>query len=126
MVEGLYIMINISTINELIREMENSDTSLSTIRNLSALYNVRTHLLESNSKEVVNKTTKELSDILPSYIQYINAKRKYQLHEITDETVYINMKELCKEIKEFIQTLYSGTDTEKERELIKQMIKEMQ
>ncbi len=119
-------MINISTINELIREMENSDTSLSTIRNLSALYNVRTHLLESNSKEVVNKTTKELSDILPSYIQYINAKRKYQLHEITDETVYINMKELCKEIKEFIQTLYSGTDTEKERELIKQMIKEMQ
>lgn len=116
---------DISVINNLINDFENSDTSLSTIRNLSALYNVKTHLLQSN-QDLANKTTKELSDILPSYIQYINAKRRYQLHEITDETVYINMKELCKEIKEFIQALYSGTDTEKERELLKQMIKEIQ
>ena len=119
-------MIDISVINNLINDFENSDSSLSTIRNLSALYNVRTHLLSSNHKETTDKTTKELSDILPSYIQYINAKRRYQLHEITNETVYINMKELCKEIKEFMQALYSGTDTEKERELLKQMIKEIQ
>lgn len=44
----------------------------------------------------------------------------------TDEAVYIAMSAVCKEIKEFVQTLYSGTDTPKERELIKQMIKEIQ
>lgn len=114
---------DISTINDLIDEMENGDTSLSNIRNLSALYNVKSHLLGSNNYD---STTKELSDILPSYLQYIDTKRRYQLHEITDELLYINMKELCREIKEFVQALYSGTDTPKERELIKQMIKEIQ
>ena len=114
---------DISTINDLIDELENGDTSLSNIRNLSALYNVKSHLLGSNNYD---NTTKELSDILPSYLQYIDTKRRYQLHEITDELLYINMKELCKEIKEFIQSLYSGTDTPKERELIKQMVNEIQ
>lgn len=112
-------MLNISTINDLIEELENGDTSLSNVRNLSALYNVKTHLLGAGNYDT---TTKELSDILPSYLQYIEIKRKYQLHETTDEAVYINMKELCREIKEFIQTLYSGTDTPKERELIKEML----
>ena len=116
-------MLNITTINDLIDELENGDTSLSNIRNLSALYNVKTHLLGSNNYD---STTKELKDILPSYLQYIETKRKYQLKETTEEAVYINMKELCKEIKEFIQTLYSGTDTPKEREMIKQLIREIQ
>lgn len=35
------------------------------------------------------------------------------------------MKALCTEIKEFIQTLYSSTDTPQERDIIKEMIKEM-
>ena len=116
-------MLNITTINDLIDELENDNMSLSNIRNLSALYNVKTHLLGSNNYD---NTTKELKDILPSYLQYIETKRKYQLHEATDEAVYINMKELCREIKEFIQTLYSGTDTSKEREMLKQMLKEIQ
>lgn len=115
-------MLNISTINDLIDELENGDTSLSNVRNLSALYNVRAHLL-GNTK--FDKTAKELNDIFPSYLQYIEAKRKYQLHETTEDAVYINMKELCREIKEFIQTLYSGTDTPKERELIKELLKEI-
>ena len=114
---------NINTINELIEELEQGETSLSNIRNLSALYNVKSHILGTKN---FDNTTKELSDILPSYLKYIDVKRKYQLHEISEDTVYINMKELCKEIKEFIQTLYSGTDTPKERELLKQVIKEIQ
>lgn len=116
-------MLNITTLNDLIDELENDDMSLSNIRNLSALYNVKTHLLGSNNYD---STTKELKDILPSYLQYIETKRKYQLKETTEEAVYINMKELCKEIKEFIQCLYSGTDTPKEREMIKQLIREIQ
>ena len=110
-------------INELIDELEQGDTSLSNIRNLSALYNVKSHLLGTKNYDSI---TKELNDILPSYLQYIEVKRKFQLHETTENAVYINMKELCKEIKEFIQTLYSGTDMPQERELLKQMIKEIQ
>ena len=122
MVKGLCAVLSISTINDLIDELENGETSLSNVRNLAALYNVKTHLLGSNRYD---STVKELNDIFPSYLQYVETKRKYQLKEVTDETIYVDMKELCREIKEFIQTLYSSTDTEKERELIKQMIKEI-
>lgn len=113
---------NITDINEVIDELERSDFSLSNVRNLSALYNVKSHLLGTSNYD---STTKELSDILPSYLQYINTKRRFQMHEINEELLHINMKELCREIKEFIQTLYSGTDTQQERDLIKEMIKEM-
>lgn len=114
---------DITTINGLIDELENTETSLSNIRNLSALYTVKTHMLGTPK---FDNTSKELSDIFPSYINYINTKRKYQLHEITDEALYIALQSLCTEIKEFIQALYSGTDTQKERELIIAMIKEIQ
>lgn len=114
---------NIETINDMIDDLEQAETSLSNIRNLSALYNVRTQILGTNK---FNKTTKELSDILPSYLQYIEIKRKYQLHEVTEDVLYNNMKELCREIKEFIQSLYSGTDTQQERDMLMQVIKDMQ
>lgn len=114
---------DISTINELIDDLENAETSLSNVRNLSALYNVKTHLLGT---EKFDKTTKELNDILPSYINYIETKRRYQLKEINETNVLIQLQRVCKEIKEFIQTLYSGTDMPKEREILQKMIKEMQ
>lgn len=116
-------MVDLSIINEMIDELEESETSLSNMRNLSALYNVKSHILGNINYD---KTTKELNDILPSYLQYIEAKRRYQLQEVTEDVVYINMKELCREIKEFMQTLYSGTDTQKERDMLQELIKEMQ
>ena len=116
-------MLNMSTINDLIDELENGDTSLSNIRNLSALYNVKSHLLGSNKYD---RTAKELNDILPSYLQYVETKRKYQMKEITEINVLLHLGNVCKEIKEFIQTLYSGTDTQEERNIIKKMIKEIQ
>lgn len=113
---------DINTINDLIKDTENGETTLSNIRNLSALYNVKNMIL--NNKEETQTQT-ELKDILPSYLGYINIKRKYQLHKTTNENVIIAMKALCTEIKEFIQTLYSSTDTPQERDIIKEMIKEM-
>ena len=115
---------DINTINNLIKDTENSETTLSNIRNLSALYNVRNILL-NNKEETQTQTETELKDILPSYLGYINIKRKYQLHKTTNDNVIIAMKALCTEIKEFIQTLYSSTDTPQERDIIKEMIKEM-
>ena len=115
---------DINIINNLIEDTENSETTLSNIRNLSALYNVRNILL-NNKEETQTQTETELKDILPSYLGYINIKRKYQLHKTTNENVIIAMKALCTEIKEFIQTLYSSTDTPQERDIIKEMLKEM-
>lgn len=114
---------NMEIINEMIDELEQSEPSLSNVRNLSALYNVRTNLLGTNR---FDKVSKELSDILPSYIQYIDTKRRYQLHEVSEELLYNNMKELCREIKEFVQMLYSGTDTQTERDILQRTIKEIQ
>lgn len=102
----------------MIQELENSDLSLSNIRNLSSLYIVRKHLIEST----VDSVTTELDDILPSYIEYVNTKRKYQLHEITEQSVYIKLEQVCKEIKEFLHMLYSNTDTAKEREMLRKLI----
>lgn len=113
---------NLATINELIDELEQSETSLSNVRNLSALYNVKTHLIGTSNYDSVER---ELKDILPSYRQYIDSKRRYQLKEITLENVHINMKKLCQEIREFIQTLYSGTESQEERTILKKMIKDM-
>ena len=77
------------------------------------------------SEAQVSKLAKRVKDILPSYLGYINVKRKFQLHKTTNENVIIAMKALCTEIKEFIQILYSSTDTPQERNIIKEMLKEM-
>lgn len=112
----------LSEINDLIDGLENSETSLSNVRNLSALYIIRNHLLGS---KIYDNTVKELNDILPSYLQYVEAKRKYQMGEITENSILLYLNNVCKEIKEFIQTLYSGTDIEQERELIQNLIKQL-
>ena len=113
---------DLSTINDMIDEIEQSETSLSNIRNLSALYAVKNHLVGG---KIYNNVVKELNDILPSYLQYIEVKRKYQLKEVTDEAVITYLNRVCIEIREFIQTLYSGTDMPKERELITNLINQL-
>ena len=109
---------SVQEINDLIADLEESDSSLSNIRNLSSLYIVRKHLLENSMDNVTN----QLDDILPSYIEYVKIKRKYQLNELTEQAVYLSMQQVCKEIKEFLHILYSNTDTPKEREMIRNLI----
>lgn len=110
---------SIDTINELIEELEQGETSLSNIRNLSALYTVKAHILGHNIN--VDKTEKELRDVLPSYLQYIKIKRKYQLKETTADALYTALNSLCNEINEFLHTLYSCSDTEQERAILKRI-----
>ena len=106
----------------MISELENNEeTSLSNIRNLSALYNVKAHIIETQK----DKTTKELNDILPSYLIYVDTKRRYQLKEITETNVLLQLGNVCHEIQEFMQTLYSGTDTPEERRIIQDLIKNL-
>ena len=114
---------DISTINDLIDELEKAEMSLSNIRNLSALYIVRNEKLDKTNQDAV---TNELNDILPSYLKYIEIKRKYQMEEIGKEAVTSYLKSVCNEIKEFIKALYAGSDMPEERKLIKEMIREIQ
>ena len=115
---------NLEMIEDLITELEQSEMSLSNIRNLSALYTVRNQLLERS--ETADKVTLELSDILPSYRRYIDSKRSYQMKETTNnEAILSNLKQVCTEIKEFLQTLYSSTDMQEERTMIQKMLKEI-
>jgi DNA repair ATPase RecN len=114
---------DITAINSFITELESSETSLSNIRNLAALYSVRDRLVKENERD---NTIKELNDILPSYIAYVDAKKRYQTHKGSTEDIMIELRHVCKEIKEFVGTLYSGTDTVDERKLIKKSLAELQ
>lgn len=112
----------IQNLNALIEELEQSESSLSNIRNLSSLYIVRKEMIENINYD---KVQTELDDILPSYIDYVLTKKKFQLNELTEQAVFISMNTLCKEIREFIQSLYSNTDTPKEREILKNLINQL-
>lgn len=106
-------MLDLQEIENTIQELEDSDTTFDTCIKLSALYNVRDHLTK-HSDEV----TLELSDIFPAYQKYVDAKYKFQMNEISDSQMIKFMELLCQEIKDFISSLYSGTDTDTERHYI--------
>lgn len=108
---------DLEVITNLINDLEKSDPSLSNIRNLSALYTVR-----NNLKLNEDKTIRELSDILPSYVNYIDVKRKYQMGD-KDINIYTYLNNLCTEITEFMTSLYNNTDTPKEREMLQKVIR---
>lgn len=73
-------------------------------------------------QSVVDTDEQELYDIIPEYERYKRIKRKYQMHEISDEAVINSIKLVCKELEEFIQLLYSNTDMRKERIQIQSII----
>lgn len=112
-------MLNVNEINNTIEELENSNTTFDTCIKLAALYTVREHLKQPDT------VTQELDDILPKYQLYREVKRKYQLHELAESAVQLSIRDVCIEIKEFIQSLYSSSDMEEERIALNNMITEL-
>lgn len=116
---------NIEDINKTIVELENDSTTFENCQKLASLYIVRqnylTHL-ESGGKGIVG----EYKDILPQYLKYIDVKRRYQLGEVSEKVVEKHIKLVCKEISEFIHTLYTGTDMPIERDYIRKMLTDLQ
>ena len=108
-------------INNTIENLENSSTTFDNCMKLASLYIVRTEHQKAIT-DVGKQVESELNDILPQYRLYCQVKRKYQLHELPDTSVQLAMKDVCREIQEFIHTLYSSTDMPEERELIKNLI----
>lgn len=105
-------------IEEAIKQFEGKDPTANNVQELACLYTVRNNLAESS-------TAKELNDILPEYNCYCQSKRKFQQHQLTEDGVIHSMQGLCKELKEFIYTLYNCTDFYKERKLLLQTLEDL-
>lgn len=111
-------MIDLDVIDQTIEELENSDTTFFNCQNLAALYIVR-------DKLGVTKLDKEFKDVIPTYRKFCEIKKKFQLHEVPENAVSNAIVNVTKELKEFINTLYSSTDTQIERDVINNMIKDL-
>lgn len=108
-------MLDIEQILDTIKELENSDTTFDNCIKLASLYIVRNNYPSDNVEN-------ELDDILPCYNEYLKIKKEYQLGKTNKEQVITSMELVCKEIKEFIRALYSGTDMQEERDLLERLV----
>lgn len=115
-------MLEIDEINNTIAELENGSTTFDSCIKLAALYTVREYYVSRQDTPSENsacaEVKKELSDILPHYESYCDTKRKYQLGQVGKEHVIRSIQTVCKEISEFINSLYNHTDMEEEREIL--------
>lgn len=119
-------VLNIDEINRTINTLENGDTTYDSCLKLASLYIVRQNINKRVNEASRTSVEREYDDILPLYQNYVDIKYQYQLGQISSDVVISSMGSVCKEIREFIQTLYSCTDMNEERELIKQMFQELQ
>ena len=104
-------MISIEELNEEISLVENETPTHTSMQKLAAMYIVRDHMSEPS-----NVVVAEYKDILPSYTLYCTNKKKYKMGEITDAPVMQSMNNLSREIKEFLQALYTSTESDTERQ----------
>lgn len=116
---------NLAEINAGINELFNSPLTLSNARNLSALIVVQSYMKNAIQSKP-DALEQELNDILPRYKEYCNIKRDYQLGKLSEDDIIISMRRVCKEVKEFLLSLYENTETAQERTQLKTMLKEIQ
>lgn len=119
---------NIIEVNDAIKELESDDASLSNIRNLASLYIVQGQMqgkLNSVMQQSNDAVLTELYEVIPSYKQYVIAKRRRQLNEISEDLVLDTLSRLGKELKDFIKSLYTATASENERIILTKIITDL-
>ena len=117
-------MLDLEEINNTIETLENGSTTFDNVLKLASLYIVKEHLQNVSTGQIDTSET-ELNDILPAYQIYKEVKKEYQLNNTDKSNVIAHMKSVCKEIQEFILTLYQNTECEECRNLIQNMIKSL-
>jgi len=122
-------MLDLELIEETIQELEQDATSFENCEKLASLYicrmmnkNANMKLTDTSNSVSYNNVDIQLADILPSYLKYIDAKKRYQQYEVVDKMLIYAMTDLCQDIVEFVAELYHNTETEAERVLIVDMI----
>lgn len=108
-------------INNAIDMLLERDTTPDNVSELANLYICKFNI-ENGLNRQINASERELKDILPYYNKYTDIKRRYQLRQTDESEVIQGIKDVCREIAEFIAALYSGTDMNRERICIRQMI----
>jgi len=116
---------NLVEVNKEINELLNSPLTLSNARNLSALIVVQSYL-QNAIQSKPDSLEQELNDILPRYKEYCNIKRDYQLGKLPEDDIIISMRRVCKEVNEFLLSLYENTETAEERTMLKAMLRDVQ
>jgi len=119
---------NIIEVNDAIRELESADASLYNIRNLASLYIVQGQMqgkLNSVMQQSNDAVLTELYEVIPSYKQYVIAKRRRQLNEISEDLVLDTLSRLGKELRDFVKSLYTATASENERILLSKIITDL-
>lgn len=119
---------DIIEINNTIKELESADASLSNVRNLASLYIVQGQMqgkLNSVLQQSNDVVLTELYEVIPSYKQYVIAKRRRQLNEISGELVLDTLSRLGKELRDFVKSLYTATDSENERIMLAKIITDL-
>ena len=116
---------NLKEVNDAINELLNGPLTLSNARNLSALIVVQSYLQNAIQSES-DSLERELNDILPRYKEYCEIKRDYQVGKIPKDDIIISMRRVCKEVNEFLLSLYENTETAEERTMLKTMLKDVQ
>lgn len=111
-------------IEDTISILEESPTTPENVSELASLYICRANL-QSRLKSIPDAIESELNDILPYYTKYRDIKRRYQMHQTTEGEVIKGIKDVCRELSEFIGILYSGTDMNKERMCIKHVLSQL-
>lgn len=111
---------NIEEIQENIHRLENEPTTFTNCQKLASLY-ICKEQLKPGLKRMVNDVNKELNDVLPQYSHYIEVRRQYQLHKTGKKELLTVLGCLCQEISEFLEALYSSTESKEEQDLIKNL-----
>ena len=121
-------MLDLDQISNTIEELENGATTFDNCLKLASLYIVKDHLnnaVERMSNSITpaagDQVETELADILPHYRKYCEVKREWQLQGVDRHHVIQEMEFVCKEVIEFVQSLYSCTSMPEERVPIKEM-----
>lgn len=117
-------MLSLEELDNTISDLENSLQTFTDCQRLADLYIIREYQKSALNSivECSDGVYKELNDILPQYKNYCMIKKRYQLNELPKQTVVYAMKDVCKELGEFLHILYSNTDTQEEREEIKNLV----
>lgn len=102
---------DIIEIQNTIKELEDGPTTFDSCIKLASLYTVA-------DKFTSDEVEEELDDILPAYKKFCNVKQAYQLGHTTMEAMLYELTLLSTEIQEFIETMYSSTNSPEERHII--------
>ena len=107
---------DLQAIQDAIEILEHSTTTMENVDELSKLYIVREQLAKSS------KQSNDKPKILPSYDSYIETKRQFQMHQIPEDAVILSIKDVCQELNDLIEVIYSNSDLRRERRCLRDCI----